>query len=213
MKSNFKSVFLFAALAFLQPMPGVAAAPSVSTPPADPRMSERVLGKADAPVKVDEFVSLTCTHCADFYVNVLPKLEAKYVDSGKVKFVMHDFPIDGLSLKAAAVARCMPEDEFFPFVKTLYATQDSWAFAAGSPEGNLIQTAKLGGLDGDKAKACADDEKLQKEILDERTVAADKFNIGATPTFVLNDGAETIKGAQGPEVFSAAFDRLLAAKK
>ena len=178
----------------------------------DPRMAERVLGKDSAPIKVDEFVSLTCVHCADFYTNVLPVLEPRYVDTGKVKFILHDFPLDGPSLKAAAIARCMPADEYYPFIKTLYKTQMTWAYGGGNPETNLVQYAGLGGLSEDKAKACANDSKLQDAIIAERT-AADKYSIDATPTFVINDGAETVKGAQSAEAFAAIFDRLLAAKK
>ena len=176
---------------------------------ADPRMTPRVLGKADAPVKVDEFVSLTCVHCADFYTTVLPELEKRYVDTGKVKFIMHDFPLDGASLKAAAVARCMPEDEYYPFIKILYKAQMQWAYGGGNPEANIIQYAKLGGLPEDKAKACANDTKLQDAIIAERTEAGTKYNIDATPTFIINDGAEIIKGAQTADAFAAAFDRLL----
>jgi protein-disulfide isomerase len=180
---------------------------------ADDRMAERVLGKDSAPVRVDEFISLTCSHCAEFYNTTLPDLEKRYVDTGKVKFILHDFPLDGVSLKAAAVARCMPVDEYYPFVKTLYATQLTWAFGGGNPETNLIQYAKLGGLSEDKAKACANDTDLQNAIIAERTEAGSKYNIEATPTFVINNGAEVIKGAQSADAFAAVFDRLLATRK
>ena len=178
----------------------------------DPRMAERVLGKADAPVKVEEFVALTCSHCADFYTNILPDLEKKYVDTGKARFILRDFPIDGVSLKASAVARCMPADEYFPFVSTLFKTQMQWAFGGGNPETNLIQYAKLGGLPEDKAKACLADTKLQDAIIAERSMG-EKYKVEATPTFVINDGAEIIQGAQSVEAFSTVIDRQLAGKK
>jgi protein-disulfide isomerase len=107
----------------------------------------------------------------------------------------------------------MPVDEYFPFVKTLFAAQMTWAFGGGNPEANLIQYATLGGLPADKAKACANDTKLQDAIIAARESAGTKYNVEATPTFVVNDGAEVIKGAQSPENFGAVFDRLLAAKK
>jgi protein-disulfide isomerase len=180
---------------------------------ADDPMAERVLGKPDAPVRIDEYVSLTCTHCADFYNNVLPALETKYVESGKVKFVMHDFPIDGVSLKAAAVARCMPADEFFPFVKILFKNQTQWAFGQGNAETNMIQYAKLGGLSEEKARSCANDTKLQDAIVAERTEAGTKYNVSATPTFVMNNGAAIIQGTQPLTSFTTQIDQLLAAKK
>ena len=178
----------------------------------DDRMADRVLGNPDAPIKVDEFVSLTCSHCAEFYNTTMPQLEKRYIDTGKVKFVLHDFPLDGVSLKAAAVARCMPADEYFPFIKTLYSMQMKWAFGGGDPVTNMIEYAKLGGLSGDKAKACADDAKLQDAIIAERTGATTKYKINATPTFVINGGAQTINGAQSVEAFAAVFDNLLAKK-
>ncbi len=179
----------------------------------DARMADRFVGKASAPIKVDEYMSLTCSHCAEFYDNILPKLEKRYAETGKVRFVLHDFPLDGVSLKAAAVARCMPEDEYFPFVKILFSAQKSWAFGGGNPEANLIQYAKLGGLPEDKAKACANDTKLQDAIIAARTEAGKKYNVEATPTFVINDGLEIINGAQSEEAFAAVFDRLLGTKK
>jgi protein-disulfide isomerase len=179
----------------------------------DARMNERVLGKVDAPIKVDEFVSLTCSHCAEFYTSVLPELEKRYIDTGKVKFVMHDFPLDGTSLKAAAIARCMPADEYFPFIKTLFGSQTVWAFGAGNPEANLLQYAKLGGLSEEKAKACATDTKLQDAIIAERTEGSTKYQVEATPTFIVNDGAEVIKGSESVDAFAATFNKLLAAPK
>ena len=179
---------------------------------ADDRMADRVLGKENAPIKVDEFVSLTCSHCAEFYDKTLPELEKRYVDTGKVRFVMHDFPLDGIALKAAAVA-CMPVDEYYPFIKTLYRAQMAWAFGGSNPEGNLIQYAKLGGLSEEKAKACANDTALQNAIIAERAEATTKYKVEATPTFIVNDGVEVVKGAESAENFAKIFDRLLAGKK
>lgn len=178
----------------------------------DERMADRVLGKASAPVKVDEYVSLGCSHCAEFTEKMLPEIEKKYVDTGKVKFVFHDFPLDGISLKAAALARCMPENEYFPFIKTLFGSQKTWAISE-NPEASLIQFAKLGGLPEDKAKACIADTKLQDAVIAERTDAGTKYHVEATPTFIINDGAERVDGEQSAEAFAAIFDRFLAAKK
>lgn len=186
---------------------------SYSVVASEPIITDHILGKATAPVTVDEYVSLTCSHCAEFYNTILPDLEKSYVDNGKVKFVFHDFPLDGVSLKAAVIARCMPEDEFYPFVKLLYKNQASWAFTDGDPEKIILQYAKLGGLTDEKAKACLQDTKLQDAIIAERTDAASKYDVKATPTFVINGGAEVIMGAQPIQNFASAFDRALATKK
>lgn len=177
----------------------------------DNGIPERVLGKADAPITVEEYVSLTCSHCATFYNDILPELEKRYVNSGKVKFILRDFPLDGTALKAAAVARCMPEDEFYPFVKILYKNQANWAFN-GQADTVLIQYAKLGGLNQDRAKACMTDTKTQDALIAGRTASAEKQHIEATPTFIINNGVEVLKGAQPVDVFAKVFDRLLADK-
>ena len=176
-------------------------------------MSEHTLGKDNAPVKVDEYSSLTCTHCAHFYLHILPELEKRYVDTGKVRFVMHDFPLNAMSLKAAAVAQCMPKDIYFPFIKTLFEALEAGKFGGSNSEAVLYQYAALGGLPADKASACANDVGLQNTLIAGRTKASEKYKIEATPTFIIDDGAEIISGALDTETFAAAFDRQLAAKK
>jgi protein-disulfide isomerase len=176
-----------------------------------PLITERALGKADAPVTVHEFVSLTCSHCAAFYTEALPELKKRYIDTGKVKFVLHDYPLDGIALKAASLARCMPEEQFFPFIEILYKSQMAWAGSA-NPEKTLIQYAKLGGLPEDKANACLNDTKLQDEIVAERTSGEQKYSITGTPSFIINDGAQRLQGAQPVAAFAEIFDKLLAAK-
>lgn len=176
-------------------------------------LKEHRLGKADAPVVVDEYVSLTCSHCAEFYTDVLPELEKKYVETGKVAFVLHHFPLDGISLKGAALAECLPDEQYFPFIRTLFAGQKTWAFGKGDPETTLIQYSRLAGLTTEKAKACMNDTEVQNAILARRQEATDKVHIEATPTFVVNKGVEVIRGAQKAPAFAVVFDRLLAAKK
>ncbi len=179
----------------------------------DAFMSDRTLGKDNAPIKVEDYSSMTCSHCADFYLNTLPVLEKKYIETGKVRFIFRDFPLGGLSLKAAVVARCMPKDTYHPFVRTLFGALKEGGFGANETEPKLYQYAALGGLAIDRAKACANDPKLQDALIAARTEATAKYNVQATPTFVINDGAEIINGALSADDFAAVFDRLLAAKK
>jgi protein-disulfide isomerase len=175
-------------------------------------LAEHVLGKADAPVRIDEYVSLTCSHCADFYNNVLPEIEKRYVETGKVKIVFHNFVLDGAGLRAAQIAECMPGEQFFPFVKLLYANQKNWAMDA-APEKILVSYARLGGLTEDKAQACLKDTKLQDAIVAEReTSAIQKNKIEATPSFVFSDGVEVMRGAGSVADFAKIIDRLLLTK-
>ena len=186
-----------------EPVPPKTPGPPIVLP-------ERVLGKPDAPIRVDEYVSLTCSHCAAFYNAILPDLEKRYIDSGKVRFILHDYVMDAFGLRAATLARCMPEDEFYPFIKILYKNQQDWVGI--DAEKILISYAKLGGLPEDKAQACLKDTRMQDAIIAERTAVEDK--IEATPTFIItgSTGAkETIKGAQPVEEFDRVFSKLMLA--
>lgn len=201
---------LFLHLALIAALPVLAASPVYAADAAPPMtLPDRALGDPKAPVKVDEYVSLTCPHCAQFYNGVLPILEKRYVDSGKVRFVFHDYVMDRAGLTAAILARCMPADQFFPFIKILYANQESWVLNP-DPQKILFSYARLGGLPEDKANACLKDEKLQDAVVAEQASVEGK--VEATPTFIINDGVQTIAGSQPADVFAAAFDRILAGK-
>ena len=170
-------------------------------------LSERVLGKADAPVTLIEYSSLTCPHCATFHTETLPKLKAEYIDTGKVKLILRDYPFDQASARAAMLARCVPESRYFAFMDMLFANQDKWT--RGNFQENLIQNAKLAGVSGDLATACMASEPLLKGILTRRMEGEKMFQIDSTPTFVLNNGAAKIVGAQSYDEFKRAIDRLL----
>ncbi|MER2520576.1 MAG: DsbA family protein [Bdellovibrionales bacterium] len=181
-------------------------------PAAAAGVPERVLGKANAPVTLEEFASLTCSHCADFYTHTLPELEKRYVDTGKVKIIFRDFPLDGTGLKAAAIARCMPAEQYYPFIATLYKNLMAWSMSP-NPEEVLAQYAKLGGLSADKAKSCLSDNAMFDAIIAVRNKATEAYGIEATPVFILNGGVEKIQGAKSLDEFVAAIERVSAAKK
>lgn len=172
-------------------------------------LPDRVLGKADAPITIIEYASLTCGHCAMFQDEVLPLLKEKYVETGKVKIIYRDFPIDGISMKVAAVARCMPEASYHPFVTLLFKNQGSWVHAE-DPVKAVAQYARLGGLSPIDAEACGKNEKLMDAIADGRVKAEFDYKVAATPTFILNGGKDKIEGALPFDQFSAKLDQLLA---
>lgn len=175
-------------------------------------LKEYYLGSKDAPVVMEEFASLTCTHCADFTINTFPELDKKYIQTGKLRYIYRHFPLDGVSLKAAALAQCMPDDRYYPFLEVLSKNQKQWAFS-GNYEQALLQYAKLGGLAEEKAKECIKDSKAFDALVEARTEAQNKHDIDATPTFIFNNGRERITGAVDLEKFSAVIDKLLAEKK
>jgi len=173
---------------------------------------DMVLGNAKAPITVIEYANFTCSHCADFYNDVMPELEKRYVDTGKVKFIFRDYPTDAYGLKASTLARCMPEQQYYPFIKVLFKNYATWV-RAPKPEETLMQYASMSGLTPEKAKTCLDDTKLMDALVELRTTAAEKYDITGTPTFLINDGEEKIVGARSVEDFSKIFDKILAKKK
>jgi protein-disulfide isomerase len=175
-------------------------------------MVPRMIGKERAPVVIDEYISLGCPHCADFYLKTLPELEKRYVQTGKVRIVTHDYPLDGVSLKAAVLARCMPPDMYFPFIQVLYENQTKWALAP-NPDKVLTQYARLGGLDEGSAQQCLNNQNLQNAVVAERETAEQMYSVQSTPTFIFNNGAEKMEGASDISGFATLIDRMLANKK
>jgi protein-disulfide isomerase len=169
-------------------------------------MSERVLGKADAPITIIEFASLTCPHCKDFHLNTLPKLKASYIDTGKVKLVYRDFPLDGRALLASMVARCAPKDRYFAFIEALFRGQDTWA-RAQDPIQTLGQMARVGGTSQADFDACIKNEALFDAIKKDALDAQKQYNVESTPTFIIN--GKKMDGAHSFESFETALKPLL----
>ncbi len=163
--------------------------------------SPRSVGKADAPAKVTEFFSLTCTHCARFQREVFPKVKANLIDTGKLLLMYHDFPLDRVALEAAMVARALPPDRYEAFITTLFATQDRWAFARGvDSTAELEKLALLAGMPEAVFKATIANQQLRDFILQEEKTAEDKYNVDSTPTFLSN--GKTHAGEMSYEAFA-----------
>lgn len=173
-------------------------------------LADRALGDPKAPVRMDEYASLTCSHCADFSKKTFDQIREAYVDTGKVYFVYHDFPLNAPALDAAVIARCLPQERYFPFVKFLFESQDKWV--ASDYKTNLRQNAKLVGMNDDHFAACLGSEKLKTSLVEKMQQAEKKYDINATPTFVFNDGAEKMSGSMPFESFQKTIDGLLKEK-
>lgn len=172
--------------------------------------SPYVLGNDDAPITIYEFSSLGCSHCSDFHLGMLPRLKADFIDSGKVKLIFVDFPIDKRSMQAAMLARCMPSEKAFDFLSLLFKKQLSWGLSFKS-EKLLAGYAEVEGLSADKAKACMKDEAVSSEIMYGRQQAMEKLNIQATPSFWVRypDDDELITGVPDYEKLSASLKKKL----
>jgi protein-disulfide isomerase len=150
-------------------------------------MSERSFGHADAPAVVTEFFSLTCTHCAAFSREVMPQVTKDLIDTGKLRIVYRDFPLDQTALTAAMVARALPPERYEPFISSLFASQDRWAFARGvNSTDELARMAALAGLSRTTFDATIADNGLRTAILTAQQQAETEFKINSTPTFLAN---------------------------
>jgi protein-disulfide isomerase len=164
-----------------------ALAPRLAKAAANPQQTDRTVGKHDAKVTVQEFFSLTCTHCADFANQTFPQVRKQLIDTGKVFWIFRDFPLDQVALLAAQVARYLPPERYEPFVLALFANQDRWAFAEGvNSKDELWKTAALAGMSQATFDKAVADTGLRDWILQQRANAQKEWSIDSTPSFVIN---------------------------
>lgn len=164
-----------------------------------------VLGKADAPVTIVEYASMTCGHCAHFHATTFPVLKEKYIDTGKVKLILREFPLDIVAKAAFMVARCAGEMKYYAMVSTLFETQKNWAFG-NNPAQALLAVAKQSGMTEEQFNTCLSDTKLAGQI-DEQAKRGSEFGVDATPTFFIN--GKKVSGAMSPEDLAKEVDPLL----
>lgn len=169
-------------------------------------LSERILGSPDAPVTIVEHSSLGCPHCAAFHRDTLPQIKKTYIDTGKVRLIMHDFPLGTPALAAAMIARCAPRERYFPFVEVLFQSQPSWA-RAENPLQALAQVARMGGMGPGDVEACLQDQELLTGIRSRAQAAADDQGVDSTPTFFIN--GEKLAGNRPFTDFEAAIEKHL----
>jgi protein-disulfide isomerase len=174
-------------------------------PAAGSPLPEMALGKADAPVTIIEYSSLSCPHCAAFHKEIFPELQSQYIDTGKVRYVMREFPLNEAALAGAVVARCLDPSRYFAFTGLLFSKQNDWAFKedALTP---LKALAKQAGMSGEEFDKCIDNEGLQKEILAVRD-GGQKKGVNATPSFFVN--GTLLKGAPTLQALAEAMKPYL----
>lgn len=189
---------VIALLALAGPLPAVAQA-AMTTPSTAAMASalkltpdDRILGKPDAPVTIIEYASLTCPHCAHFAVDVLPKLKAKWIDTGKAKLILRDYPLDEPAAHAAMIARCAAPEKFYALIDTFFKDQQQWVLAKDR-EAALQRLALLGGISKSAFDTCLADKSVEDKVLQSRLTATKDLDVEATPTFFINgikfDGA------------------------
>ena len=143
-----------------------------------------VIGSDKAPVTIIEYASMTCPHCAHFEANTLPELKKRYIDTGKVRYMMREFPLDPLAAAGFMLARCAGKGQYEAIIETLFAKQADWAVQ--QPIEPLKAIAKQFGFTEDSFNACLANQKVLDNIQTVRDHAAQKLGVNSTPTFFIN---------------------------
>lgn len=152
---------------------------------AEPPLPDVWQGSASAAVTIIEYASMTCTHCAAFHAETWPTLKSKYVDAGKVRFVLREFPLDPLATAGFMLARSVGPEKRNAIVDLLFDQQKNWAFG-DKPLDALAATVRQAGISQAAFEACLKDSQLYAKVNQERDFAADKLKVNATPTFFVN---------------------------
>ena len=175
-------------------------------------MRKQFLGSSDAPIKIKEFFSLTCGHCANFHIKTLPQLKKKYIDTGKVQLEFIDYPLDRLAVIAATLARSIPtKDGYTEAVSILLKKQKQWAYSK-NPLNELQSIAKLFGISSKKFNDISQNIPLMQKIVTKMEKESKNFDINSTPTFIVNDKYK-ISGALSFKDFEKELLKSINAKK
>ncbi len=167
---------------------------------------EMALGSSDAPIIVVEYFSFSCSHCARFHREAFPKLERNYNETGKVRFVVRDFPLNITALTAAALARCIGPDRYFETVDILWRRWDDWINETDTGPG-LVSVLSSEGFDESLLQRCLNDKSFEDRVLNSYVEGARDHGVDRTPTFLIN-GKKYI-GLSSYGRFAAILDALL----
>ena len=170
-------------------------------------LPDMALGPAKAPVTITEYASMSCPHCAAFDENVFPMLRSKYIDTGKVRFVFREFPLDVRAAAASMLARCIANDDAEKFVgaiDTLFKQQEQ---LIAQPKDTLIRIGKQAGLEDQAIERCESDQAQLDKLSADQKFAFDVLKVDATPTFFIN--GEQVKGNMSFEDIDRKIGSLL----
>jgi protein-disulfide isomerase len=167
-------------------------------------LGDMAVGDEKAPITIIEYASMTCPHCAAFHTTTYPELKKRYIDTGKVRFIFREFPLDQLALAGFLLARCAGPDKYFPMIETLFQQQQKWVVQ--KPLGPLMAIAKQTGMSEAAFNECLQNQKLVDGIEDVRQRAM-KLKVESTPSFFVN--GKQLRGAFTIEDFEKAIAPLL----
>ena len=191
-------------------LPGAALAQANGSVSVADLMAEGALpdmwqGSKDAPVTIIEYASMTCSHCAHFHETTYPTLKSKYIDTGKVRFTLREFPFDPIAVAGFMVARCAG-DKREAMIGLLFSQQKNWAFS-DKPLQGLTALVKQTGMSQEKFDACLQDKALYANVNQVFEKASKQFKVDSTPTFFIN--GKKVSGALSPEELDKQLEPLL----
>jgi protein-disulfide isomerase len=173
-----------AAAAWLPSFPALAQSVSPQDLGVAGPLGDVAQGAADAKVTIIEYASLTCSHCAAFHKETYPVLKQRYIDTGQVRFMLREFPLDPLAMAGFMLARCDGEAKYYPITDLLFAQQKTWAFSDKPLEG-LQQMMRQAGFSQEKFESCLRDQKLYDAVTTVKN-RGEKLGVASTPTFFIN---------------------------
>jgi protein-disulfide isomerase len=182
-----------------------ATASDVAKPVSLPDMA---LGPANASVTIIEFASMTCPHCAAFNKDVFPKIKSEYIDTGKIRYVFREFPLDIKAAAGSMLARCIAKDDsakYFAVVDMLFRQQDDWVMKNTTE--TLTRIGKQAGLSQQAVEDCLKDQALLDKIAADQKYANEVLKVNSTPTFFIN--GEMIRGETSFEEFDKKIKSML----
>jgi protein-disulfide isomerase len=171
-------------------------------------LPDMALGPANASVTVTEYASMTCPHCAAFNENVFPKIKSEYIDTGKVRYVFREFPLDIKAAAGSMLARCIAKNDagkYFAVVDMLFKQQNDWVVKNTTE--TLTRIGKQAGLSQQAVEDCLKDQALLDKIAADQKFANEVLKVNSTPTFFIN--GEMIKGETSFEEFDKRIKSLL----
>jgi len=148
-----------------------------------------VLGADNAPVKIKVFSSLTCPHCANFHINIVPEIKKKFIETGKVQLIFIDFPLDQAAFNASKLLHCLDQKKQIKFLDIMYENQSKWTVGSNINEinNNLKKIVKNLGISSTQFDKCLNNEIVSDKILNGRIDGHKKYSINSTPTIIINE--------------------------
>lgn len=186
------------------PPPVAAAATADKAALGNVMPGDHVLGNPNAPITVIEYASLTCSHCAHFHMQILPEIKKKWIDTGKVKLVYRDFPLDQVAVRAAQIAECAGKDKYFGVLDIIFRGQPQWA-TASDPLAEIAKPLRIAGMGENEIKACLANDAMSNAVLNDYK-SGEALGVNSTPTLFIN--GQLYRGSRSVDELDGVFSKL-----